>query len=224
MLLSLRENGLTSLFKEVRVFKAYLQPEVSHIKTFRRSYRATSARSTPLAPTPPNTSPPPPDLIRTRFWPDSNLNQTRKGRISGPNQVEIRSKSGLNQVWGKVFGGVRGWEGRSGWNGSVAPRKVSTLTFFLHMRGPQLTAVGGNAKRSCARSHWTITTCTPLRLANSHVCQTSYLPPTGTGSIASPARNYYEVRRKDNHRTQIMHTYYRVTRIITIKIQKEVWM
>ena len=63
------------------------------------------------------------DLILSRFRPDSDL----KSPFSGPNQVEIRSKSGPNQVWREVFGSGRGRRGRSDWSGSVAPRKVSRL-------------------------------------------------------------------------------------------------
>ena len=43
-----------------------------------------------------------PDLIRTRFRPDLDL----KSHFSGPNQVEIGSKSGPNQVRAEVFGWV----------------------------------------------------------------------------------------------------------------------
>ena len=52
-----------------------------------------------------------------------------KSAISGPNRVKIRSESGLNQVWREGFGGGRVQRGRSGWEGSVAPRKVLSLAF-----------------------------------------------------------------------------------------------
>ena len=64
----------------------------------------------PLAPTPSERVPP--DLILTRCRPDSDLKSAFSGSKSGRNQVQIRS--------GGVCGG-------SGWNGSVAPRKVPTL-------------------------------------------------------------------------------------------------
>ena len=102
---------------------------IAYPRNFPRSYRAISAGPTPLAPTPSEHLPP--DLIQTWFWPDSDL----KSAFSGPNQIEIRSeirsKSGPNQVWGEVFGGGWGQRGRSSWNGSVAPRKVSSLSSFL---------------------------------------------------------------------------------------------
>ena len=63
---------------------------------------------------PPGPTPPAPtqlnplrlDLISTRFRPDLDL----KSRFSGPNQVEIGSKSGPNQVWVDGFG----WVGAGG--------------------------------------------------------------------------------------------------------------
>ena len=54
-------------------------------RNFPRSYRASSAGPTPLAPTPSE------HLIQTWFRPDLGL----KRRISGRNQVKIRSESGL---------------------------------------------------------------------------------------------------------------------------------
>ena len=63
------------------------------IETFRRSYRDPPQPDLPhLAPTPP----PGPhlDLISTRFRPDFDL----KSAFLGPNQVDIGSKSGPNQV------------------------------------------------------------------------------------------------------------------------------
>ena len=75
---------------------------------------------TPLDPTP--SEPLPPDLIRTRFWPDFDLIRTEKadfGSESGQNQVKSRTESGP-QVRGEGFGGGRVKRGRSGWEGSVA--------------------------------------------------------------------------------------------------------
>ena len=54
-----------------------------------------------------------PDLIRTWF----TLIRTWFGEISGLNQVEIRSKSGPNQVWAEGFGGFWRQRGSSGWEG-----------------------------------------------------------------------------------------------------------
>ena len=56
-----------------------------------------------------------------------NPDSDPKFSFSGPNWVKIRSKSGLNQVLGEGFRGGRVQRGRSGWEGSVAPRKVLTL-------------------------------------------------------------------------------------------------
>ena len=83
-------------------------------ETFRGAAGPLPAGPTPLAPTPP----PGPDfdLISTRFRPDFDL----KSAFSGPNQVEIGSKSGPG---GGV--GARG-VGPAG-RGPVAPRKVSTV-------------------------------------------------------------------------------------------------
>ena len=66
---------------------------ISHwARDFPRSYRAPPSRTCPSG-----TDPPPGpdlDLIWTRFRPDFDL----KSAFSGPNQVEIGSKSGPNQV------------------------------------------------------------------------------------------------------------------------------
>ena len=58
----------------------------------------------------------------TKSRPDLDL----KRRISGPNQVEIRSTSGPNQVWGGGCSEGAG-AGEVGPTDSVAPQKVSTL-------------------------------------------------------------------------------------------------
>ena len=70
---------------------------------------------------PPNPSPRPgPDPTLTCFDPF----RTRKGGF----QVRIRSKSaGPDQIRGEGFGGGRVQRGRSGWERSVAPRKVLTV-------------------------------------------------------------------------------------------------
>ena len=60
-----------------------------------------------------------PDLIRTRFRPDLDLKRV----ISGPNQVDIRSKSGLG-------GGVQQAVpegGRSGWEGPCSSSEFPSL-------------------------------------------------------------------------------------------------
>ena len=93
---------------------------LSGVKTFRRSYRGIAARPTPPGRTP--SEPLPPDVIWIRFWPDFDL----IWGISGPNRVQIRSKSGSNHVRGEGRGGGLARRGRSGWNGPVAPRKVLT--------------------------------------------------------------------------------------------------
>ena len=82
------------------------------------SNRASPAGPTPLDPTP--SEPLLLDLIWTRFSPDF----ARKGGF----QVRIESKPSENRVPdpGEGFRGGRA-RGRSGWEGSVAPRKVLTL-------------------------------------------------------------------------------------------------
>ena len=66
---------------------------------------------------PPKPSPgPDPDPILTRFGPEKADFVSESGQKSGPNQVR-----------GEGFGGGQGQRGRSGWEGSVAPRKVLIL-------------------------------------------------------------------------------------------------
>ena len=74
----------------------------------------TSYRDPPAGPT---------GLILTRFRPDSDL---------GPNQVDIRSKSGPNQVRAEGIGA--GGVGPPG-SGPVAPGKVFTLLVISHKAG-----------------------------------------------------------------------------------------
>ena len=71
----------------------------------------------PLRPPPNPSRRPALDPIWSRFRPDLDL----ETRISGPNQVRIRSRLGPSHV----FGGGRGWRGRSGWDGPAAPRNES---------------------------------------------------------------------------------------------------
>ena len=62
---------------------------------------------------------------------DSDLILTR---FSGPNRLEIRSKSGANQVRGEGFGGDRCWRGRSGWEGLCSSSEslyLRTLSWHL---------------------------------------------------------------------------------------------
>ena len=66
------------------------------------------SRTYPSRPDPLQTPPPRPDL---------DLILTQIGRF----QVQIRSKSGPNQVCAEVFGGGRGERGRSGWDGPGGP-------------------------------------------------------------------------------------------------------
>ena len=80
------------------------------LETFRRIHRDPPRRTYPSGPDPLWTSPTDSDLISTRFRPDSGF------------QVEIRSKSGQNQVQIRSGGRCRGGQlqrGRSGWGGSV---------------------------------------------------------------------------------------------------------
>ena len=81
-------------------------------RTFPKSVRSHFSRTTPPAPT--SSEHPSPDLIWTRFWPDSDLTSPFSGR-------EIRCKSGPSG------GDGRGQRVRSGWNGSVAPLSISRL-------------------------------------------------------------------------------------------------
>ena len=90
--------------------------------TFRRSYRDPPTRTYPSGTDPPETLRP--DLISTRFRPDSDLKRV----ISGPNQVEIGSKSGPKQVWAEGFS----WVGARrniipGGRVPAAPRKVPSV-------------------------------------------------------------------------------------------------
>ena len=82
----------------------------------------------PLRHRPTRTPPPRPDSdpISTRFRPDSDLKRV----ISGRNQVEIRSKSGPNQVWAEGFSWVGARGVGPGRRVPVAPRKVSKIGVF----------------------------------------------------------------------------------------------
>ena len=103
------------------------------VKTFRRSYRAFPAGPTPLDPTPPNPS------FRTRFRPDFDLILTR----FGPEIRLFGSKSGLNWVRNEGFGGGRVQRGRSGWEGSAAPRESLELKVLVHNcpRSPSILVI-----------------------------------------------------------------------------------
>ena len=84
----------------------------------------------------------------TWFWPDSDL----KTVFSGPNPVKIRSKSGPNQVRGEGFRAGRVQRGRSGWEGSEAPREsleaYANKDSFLHKQfGQTHSAVSVILKR-----------------------------------------------------------------------------
>ena len=83
-------------------------------RDFPRSYKDPPTRTYPSGTNP--AEPLRPDLIRTRFRPDSDL----KTPFSGLNQVEIGSKSGPNQVWAEGFGWVgAGGAGPAGEAGAV---------------------------------------------------------------------------------------------------------
>ena len=124
--------------------KMPIETACSTIETFRRSYRDPPTRTYPSGTDPPE--PLCPDLIRTRFRPDSDLKRV----ISGPNQVEIRSKSGPNQVRAEGFSWVGAGGVGPGGRVPVAPRKVSILqdnAYFLQeqalmLRHPTPHSVG----------------------------------------------------------------------------------
>ena len=65
--------------------------------------------------------PPPNPSPRTWFGPDFDPSRTRNGGCG------VRTGSKFNQVRGEGLGGGRVQRGRSGWLGSVAPRKVLIL-------------------------------------------------------------------------------------------------
>ena len=105
--------GLGFPLREIAVRDAKLE-------TFRRSYREPPQPDLPLWHRPTRTPPPGPDsdLISTRFRPDLDLQRV----ISGPNQVEIGSKSGTNQVRAEGFSWVgAGGVGPVGGGFPVAP-------------------------------------------------------------------------------------------------------
>ena len=79
------------------------------------------------------------DPYSTRFRPDSDLKRV----ISGPNQVEIKSKSGPKQVRAEGFSWVGAGGVGPGGRIPVAPRKVSKIS---------LTEVDKNF--DCAVSYW----------------------------------------------------------------------
>ena len=115
---------------------------ILYSQDFPRSYRAFPAGPTPLDPTP--SEPLPPDLVRTRFWPDFGPIRTwnppfrvRIGSKSGPNWVQIRSG-------GKEFGGGRVQRGRSGWEGSVAPPETLDPLFLSVSACPLCLFVGAD--------------------------------------------------------------------------------
>ena len=69
------------------------QQRTHKVKTFRRSYRAVSARPTPPSWTP--SEPLPPDPILTWFGPDSDPKSPFFRSKSGPNQVRGRGSEGI---------------------------------------------------------------------------------------------------------------------------------
>ena len=99
-------------------------PSIPHIvcqlSTMLETFRGATEACQPDLPlwprAPPNTYIPPrpdPDLILTWFGPEK--------RISGPNRVKIRWRSGPHQVWGgEVFGGGQG-QRLSGPNRAMPP-------------------------------------------------------------------------------------------------------
>ena len=90
-------------------------------ETFPEELQGPPSRTHPSGTDPPE--PLCPDLIRTRFRPDFDLIRV----ISGPNQVETRSKWGPNQVWAEGFSWVGARGVGPGGRVPVAPRKVSSV-------------------------------------------------------------------------------------------------
>ena len=98
----LRPNG-SSLSLPAPLYDQMQYQEGMNGNTFSRdfwgSYGDPPRRTYPSGTDPPK--PLSPDLVRTRFRPDSDLKRV----ISGPDQVEIKSKSGPNQVRAVRVGG-----------------------------------------------------------------------------------------------------------------------
>ena len=78
------------------------------------------------------------DVVSSRFGPDIRLFRSALGQ----NQVKIGSESGP----GRGFGGGRVQRGRSGWEGSVAPRKVLTVHHLQESHGFVLRARNGGPR------------------------------------------------------------------------------
>ena len=112
-------------YKATESLQFWMSKRMPLAKTVQRRYRPTSAGHTPSNASPQTWLGSDSELIRIR----RSGFQVRIGSESGQNQVKIRSTLGL----GEVFAGGRGQRGRYGWNGSVAPRKVSTGVVLARM-------------------------------------------------------------------------------------------